>query len=713
MRTPRPRAASSSAILHPRTAAHWVAPLLLLLGCSDKGSDQPYTGASTTPTTEVPATSDPVTSATGNDSSASSSDDTTSPPLDGPTVNVGAWDEGLTVGPNGPIPVIVVDQFGYRPNDPKVAVLRDPREGFDAAVDFTPGNTIHLVSSPSNQVVKTGTATPWRNGNVDLLSGDAAWTFDFSEVTRPGTYFVFDEQSGRRSPDFEIKEDVYRQVLRHAFRTFFYQRAGFEKKAEFATTAWADGASHLGPDQDGEARSWLDQGNTQTAKDLRGGWYDAGDYNKYTSWHTRYIINLLRTFAFYPDAFGDDFGIPESGNGVPDVLDEVAFGVDWLRRVQNDDGSLLCVQGLATGSPPSSATEPSYYGPPTTAATLSGAAAFAYAARIFSARTEPAFVQLASELQERAVRAWQWADANPAVTYYNNDESKQEGSANLAAGQQEVDDDTRLALKVEAAAYLFERTGEAVYRDFVDANYKTATPNYLSHWQVDRHEAVLDYAAQTGATPAVAQDIRATFSRLFLGNNGFLAKARNQEDPYRSSIDVYTWGSNNSKAAAGRLLLLNGEYQIDPESIAASTAAATDYVHYVHGANPLGLVYLTNMGEAGAEHSAKTLYHTWFSYTSDNWSEVSPTTPGPAPGFLVGGPNPMYEVDGCCTDGTECYGSPDFEFCSLPLNPPLMQPDAKAYLQFNLGWPANSWAVTENSNGYQTQYIRLLAAFVH
>lgn len=623
----------------------------------------------------------------------------------------GSWDEALTLGPNGPVPVIVVDQFGYRPNDPKVAVLRDPRTGFDESVEFTPGATLYVVDSTTNTAVKAGTPVAWNNGKVDDLSGDAAWSFDFSDLTQAGKYFVFDAQNMRRSPEFEIREDIYNEVLRHAVRTFFYQRAGFEKTAEFAGEAWADGASHLGPGQDAEARSWLDDGNTATAKDLQGGWYDAGDYNKYTTWHARYIINLLRTFTFYPDVFGDDFGIPESGNAIPDLLDEVKFGVEWLMRAQNDDGSLVCVQGLATGSPPSSASDPSYYGPASTSATLSGAAAFAYAARVFGARTEPAFVDLAADLKGRAIKAWQWADANPAVTYYNNDESKQEGSQGLAAGQQEVDDESRLAFKVEAAAYLLQQTGETSYRDFFDANYAEVTPSYLSHWQVDRHEALLDYATQTEATPSVAEAIRMTFSRVFLGTSGFLEAARDEVDPYRAPIETYTWGSNNSKAAVGRLLLLNGEYQIDTATVEESKAAASNYVHYLHGVNPLGLVYLTNMAQAGAEHSAKTLYHTWFAYTSDTWSEVSATTPGPAPGFVVGGPNPMYTLDGCCTDGSECFGSADFDFCSLPLAPPLEQPDAKAYLQFNLGWPANSWAVTENSNGYQTQYIRLLAAF--
>jgi endoglucanase len=49
---------------------------------------------------------------------------------------------------------------------------------------------------------------------------------------------------------------------------------------------------------------------------------------------------------------------------------------------------------------------------------------------------------------------------------------------------------------------------------------------------------------------------------------------------------------------------------------------------------------------------------------------------------------------------------------SAPPAPPAGQPDQKSYFDFNESWPLNSWAVTENSNGYQTAYIRLLSKFV-
>jgi hypothetical protein len=189
---------------------------------------------------------------------------------------------------------IVVDQFGYLPDSEKVAVLRDPEMGFDAAESYTPGAKYQLIDAATKAVVSELTASAWNGGAVDPTSGDRAWRVDFSAVKTPGVYYLLDVDAKVRSDVFRIAEDVYRLALRHAFRTFFYQRAGFEKKAEFAGEAWADGASHLGAGQDKNARLFGQTGDATTERDLSGGWYDAGDYNRYTAWTAEYIVTLLR-----------------------------------------------------------------------------------------------------------------------------------------------------------------------------------------------------------------------------------------------------------------------------------------------------------------------------------------------------------------------------------------------------------------------------------
>jgi hypothetical protein len=127
------------------------------------------------------------------------------------------------------------------------------------------------------------------------------------------------------------------------------------------------------------------------------------------------------------------------------------------------------------------------------------------------------------------------------------------------------------------------------------------------------------------------------------------------------------------------------------------------------------MVYLTNMQRAGAEHSAKTIFHTWFADKS-KWDEVSASTPGPAPGFLSGGPNNSgFGPDGCCTapqgdPAYQCYGSSDFALCSQNWDPPMHQPQQKSYLDYNGGWPVGSWPITEPSTGYQAKYVLVVSA---
>src|SRR5882724_7575252 len=99
---------------------------------------------------------------------------------------------------------LLVDQFGYRNTDPKVAVIRNPQVGFDSADTFAPGATYQLRKADDGTVVFSGALTPWNNGAVEASSGDSGWWFDFSSVNASGTYFVYDVDKQVRSPTFAI-----------------------------------------------------------------------------------------------------------------------------------------------------------------------------------------------------------------------------------------------------------------------------------------------------------------------------------------------------------------------------------------------------------------------------------------------------------------------------------------------------------------------------
>ena len=131
-------------------------------------------------------------------------------------------------------------------------------------------------------------------------------------------------------------------------------------------------------------------------------------------------------------------------------------------------------------------------------------------------------------------------------------------------------------------------------------------------------------------------------------SSGNLGAITGNRDPYLAYMKDYVWGSNSTKSDVGNLFAAVVSHQLDAASNADMTRAASRYVHYIHGTNPLSLVYLTNMYAHGAENCANEMFHTWFADGSAMWDRAGMSTYGPPPGYLTGGPNPSYDWDGCC-----------------------------------------------------------------
>ncbi len=606
-----------------------------------------------------------------------------------------------------PSKFIITDQFGYLPGARKIAVIKNPQIGFDAEESFLPGNLYSLVKAGTGDRVYSGEISTWNNGQTDASSGDRAWHFDFSNVSETGTYYVLNEERNLRSYEFVISHNVYNEILKQAMRTFFYQRSGFTKEAEYADAAWADGASHIGALQDLNCRSFFDKENQNTEKDVSGGWYDAGDYNKYSNWTANYIVEMMKAYLENPDAWADDYNIPESGNGMPDLLDEAMWGIDHLLRMQQLDGSVLSVIGESHGSPPSAVDGPSYYGPVNTSATLNTSAAFAISSMVYRSLEMEDY---ADTLLARSLKAWVWADKNPAVLFNNNDPAY--NSEGLAAGGQEVDDYNRGMIKLEAACYLFEVTGDTTYRDYFDTHYQDC---HLMQWnwaypfESINQEVLLYYTQLEKGTGSVQDDIKNVYRNAVVNGSDNLVSYTGERDPYMAYIKDYTWGSNSTKASQGSMYYNLISYGLEENPVAVD--AALGILNYLHGVNPLNFVYLSNMYAYGAENGVNEFFHSWFSNGSPLWDRVGESTWGPAPGYLTGGPNPGYDWDGCCPSG--CGSASNNAKCiSESISPPKDQPDQKSYKDFNTSWPLNSWSVTENSCGYQVSYIRLLSKFV-
>ncbi|MEJ0099081.1 MAG: glycoside hydrolase family 9 protein [Pseudomonadota bacterium] len=587
-------------------------------------------------------------------------------------------------------PHILVDQFGYRPPDRKVAVIRDPRVGFDAAEHFKPGVKYQVRKVEDGSVVFSGEPAAWQGGKVDASSGDAGWWFDFSSVRDEGSYFIYDEEKKARSAVFKIGPKVYAPILKAAVRTFFYQRSGFAKHAPVAEDCWTDDAAFIGPGQDLQAHDVTDRNNATKVRNVFGGWFDAGDTNKYVTFASAPVHQLLGAYQDSPAVFTDDFGIPESGNGVPDLLDEVKWEIDWLKRMQDADGGLALKVGAiqATGGvKPSLDRTPRYYIPSCSSSTIAGAGMFAHAAIVFG--TSGALAAESNELRARAERAWRKFNATPRQTDCDNGEVK--------AGDADWNDTDQNAEAVVAAIYLFALTSLSEYDDYVKAHYRD-TQSYKdigwSRYHPQQGEALLFYARRAGVDAKTAAAILADKTADVIGGNQFY-EMRPEDDLYRAYMHEgqYHWGSNQVRANYGNSNL-DAARLFNGDRATPYTERAEEILHYFHGVNPFTMVYLSNMYRYGATRSVNEIFHSWY-WHDTRWGNAMTSQCGPAPGFVPGGPDANAANDGV----------------PASLAPPTGQPRQKSYRDWNTPWPEASWAITEPAIYYEAAYIRLLARF--
>jgi hypothetical protein len=233
-------------------------------------------------------------------------------------------------------PQIAIDQFGWLPRARKVAIFAQPVRGQNSRTTYVPGPRFEVRNQSDGVVVHRGPLVPWNNGQVSDLAGDRVWHADFSAVRKPGTYTLHDPAGKVHSFPFRIADDVYTPVLRESVRVFYYQRSGTPITARHGGN-WHHPGGHLGPNQDRAAVFSQVGKSLGQPRNLLGGWFDAGDLNKYVPYLESTLFDLLWSYELSPRAFPDDTNIPESGNGVPDLLDEVKWELDWLLKMQYDD----------------------------------------------------------------------------------------------------------------------------------------------------------------------------------------------------------------------------------------------------------------------------------------------------------------------------------------------------------------------------------------
>ncbi len=584
---------------------------------------------------------------------------------------------------------IKVDQFGYLPLANKIAVISQAQSGYNAPDAYTVGDSLYIKKWDNNATLFVAAPTPWNSGQTHSQSGDKVWWFDFSSFTSQGDFYIYDPANNARSIKFSIGDEVYNDALKQATRALFYQRCGMPKAEPFAETKWKDEACHLGLEQDLHCQ--LVGAGTSTFKNLSGGWHDAGDYNKYVPFVYSTLINMLLAYEHNPGAFSDNYNIPESGNGVPDILDEIKYELEWLRKMQQSNGSFLhkvSVTDFSAASPPSADLAARRYGAASSIATATGSAVFALAAIQFNAAGLSAY---ADTLTNAAAAGWTWLNSNPNVVFSNT------GFSNVSA---EYDDYERLVRRIGVAAFMYRRTGLTAYRTFVDNNYNQVHMmqwEYAYPFEQSNQDVLLYYAKTTGATTTVKNSILSVYTNSMQTNNADnLPNFLNKTDAYRAYManNNYTWGNNQNKAAQGSMFYAMPLLGLAPTDSLNQRDAGMGFLHYLHGVNPTAYCYMTNMGDHGAEFSVPEVYHGWFA-DGTIYDNANTSTNGPAPGLLPGGANPTY--------------APDASYSGPAISPPQNQPIQKSFHPWNTSWPQNSWEITEPAIYTQGAYIRLVA----
>lgn len=592
-------------------------------------------------------------------------------------------------------PYIMIDHFGYPTDAQKVAILVSPEEGFNSTEEYIPSEImdpdqlIQLIDASTNEVVFSNNLEIWSNGQTHLQSGDKGYWFDFSSFQTDGTYYIYDPVSDIKSEDFVISIDPYQELIKVAGRMFYFNRCGMEKSSAFVNSNWTDDNNFL---QDEFTHSILDPDNSDLDRDLRGGWFDAGDYNKYVTFANSAVHNLLWAYQSNPIAFNDEWNIPESGNNIPDILDEIKWELDWLEKMVDEEGGVSIKMGSISYNEnanylPSENTDPRYYGVNCTSSEVCAASMFAHAAYVFSEFSEfNAEVQQWTDLAELI-----WNNVEQNLINNNLEEGCDDGT--ILAGDADMSADEQRAVAFQAAVFLYAQTGNSDYLNYVESNINdnpAIGSGLWDNYNTIHIDAALFYANLPNANSSTANDIISTF-QLDINNNWNGYFGEDNSDLYRAPMPdwSYHWGSNSPKAAIGILNQIINEYEVFSET--EYTERALETLHYFHGVNPLNLCYLSNMGEYGSENSLNQIYHSWF-HEGSPWDDAS-LGKGPAPGFVAGGANQWYEAN-------------------TSLTPPYNQPLQKSYLDFNDGWPNNSWELSEPAIYYQANYLRLLSTFV-
>ncbi len=449
-------------------------------------------------------------------------------------------------------PDIMTNQVGYKPDSRKIAVIRN--------ADAVNTNEFAVVNADTKEVVYTGVVSEAMH---NALADETNYKADFSAVTTSGRYYIsyggLDD-----SYVFEIGDNVYNNLLDDSIKMLYLQRCGVEVNDDtFGHKACHDTlATVYGTDQ---------------KIDVSGGWHDAGDYGRYVVPAAKAVADLLYAYGANPSLYSDNIGIPESNNGVPDILDEVRFELEWMIKMQDSNGGVhhkVSCESFPGYVMPEKETQPLIVTEISTTATADFCASMALAYEYY----KDVDSDFAEKCLDCAKKAWSFLKEHPEFIFKNPED--------IVTGDygDRYDTDERYW----AATQMYRATGDISYMDGVSAftglDWSTVGDYgniaILTMKDVDKESDIYNKAKKNIISQA----------------DKFVNTSQNTA--YGVSQTKFNWGSNMTIANSG--IVLGLAYQLTGEEKYIN--GANSQLDYLLGVNPIGECFVTGYGTVSPEN---------------------------------------------------------------------------------------------------------------